>query len=52
MAQCVRVCALAEDLGSIPSIYRLLINCLLTLVPGDLMPSSDIHWYQTHTWHT
>jgi hypothetical protein len=47
MAQWLRVLALLlEDPGSIPSTHVTADNCL-TSVPGDLVPSSDLHRHQT-----
>ena len=43
--------ALPEDPGLIPCTY-IIHNHLLTLVPGDLMPSSGLLGHQEHTQYT
>jgi hypothetical protein len=42
--------AIPEDMGS--STHMAAHNCLLTPVPGGLVPPSGFHRYQAHTWYT
>jgi hypothetical protein len=40
---------LKEVLGFVPSTHIVAYSPPRTPVPGDLMPSSDLHSYQAHT---
>jgi hypothetical protein len=53
MAHWLRALAvLPEDPGSIPSTHMAAQNHSITLVPGGLIPSSDLQRHQAHTWYT
>lgn len=52
MAQQIRtVISLPEDLGQIPRTHIVARNCL-TLGPGDPIPFSGLHGYQSCKWRT
>jgi hypothetical protein len=48
----IALIALAEGLGLVPSFHMVVHIHLLTPVPRDMTPSSDLQGHQACTWYT